>query len=252
MAMVSTIGQAAHSRARSDPAARPPGFEGFPEETLRFLDDLGSNNNKAWFDAHRAEYERYLLEPAKELVIDLGQVLQTRVSAGIHAEPRINGSILRINRDIRFSKDKSPYKTWLGLWFWEGEGRSSECPGFWFSLSARELTLGAGMHQFSEPLLARFRSAVLDSASGPALVEALAAVQRAGPSELGGSHYQKVPRGFDPNHERAEYLRHTGIHVGRTLPIPEELSSPAFVEFCLRHYQDFAPLQRWSVAMMAD
>src|SRR4029453_16326325 len=117
-------------------------FHGFPPEAQRFLDELALNNNKQWFDSHRRDFDDMLLEPAKDFVIEVGAGLQAKVSPGIHAEPRINGSIMRMNRDIRFSKDKSPYKTWFGLWFWEGESRSAECPGYWFSLSARELTLG--------------------------------------------------------------------------------------------------------------
>ena len=69
-------------------------------------------------------------------------------------EPRINGSLFRINRDIRFSKDKSPYKAHLDLWFWEGEHRGWESPGFFFRLTPTKLMLGAGMHQFPKEHLA--------------------------------------------------------------------------------------------------
>src|SRR5579862_1483254 len=105
-------------------------FEGFPRSGLEFLSGLAANNNKAWFEEHRNEYEKCLLEPAKDLVVDLGSKLQDQVSPNIQADPRFNGSIMRISRDIRFSKDKSPYKNWLGLWFWEGgPRRSMESPG---------------------------------------------------------------------------------------------------------------------------
>jgi uncharacterized protein (TIGR02453 family) len=95
-------------------------FRGFAEEGLRFLDELALNNNKQWFDSHRPQFDEYLLEPAKAYVVEVGARLQERISPGIHAEPRINGSIMRMNRDIRFSKDKSPYKTW----FDSGSGRA--------------------------------------------------------------------------------------------------------------------------------
>jgi uncharacterized protein (TIGR02453 family) len=107
-------------------------FEGFPPEGLAFLAGLAEHNEKAWFDAHRAEYERGLLEPARDFVDAIGPELEA-VHPGIHADPRVNGSIMRINRDTRFSKDKRPYKTHLDLWFWEGEGPSRMRPGFGFA-----------------------------------------------------------------------------------------------------------------------
>src|SRR5438876_5955775 len=98
---------------------------GTPAEGIQFLRDLRANNNKAWFDAHRKVYEEYLLEPAKQFVLDAGERLR-KIAPGIHAEPRVQGgSILRINRDTRFSKDKSPYKNHLDFFFWEaGSGAS--------------------------------------------------------------------------------------------------------------------------------
>ncbi|MEM6991152.1 MAG: DUF2461 family protein, partial [Myxococcota bacterium] len=90
-------------------------FDGFPKQTLTFLKGLGANNDKAWFTAHRADYDNYFMEPAKHFVVALGERL-AKSSPGIHAEPKVNGSIFRINRDVRFSKDKRPYKDHLDLW----------------------------------------------------------------------------------------------------------------------------------------
>src|SRR5947208_986392 len=95
-------------------------FAGFPPAGLQFLAGLQANNNKTWFDANRADYDTGLIAPARQFVVDLGAKLREQVSPRIHAEPRTGGSLMRINRDTRFSKDKSPYKDYLGLWFWEG------------------------------------------------------------------------------------------------------------------------------------
>src|SRR5213083_1396570 len=99
-------------------------FTGFDPAALDFLRGLGEHNDRAWFEAHRADYEGLLLAPARELVIALGERL-TAIAPGLRADPRVNGSILRINRDTRFSNDKRPYKTHLDLWLWEGDGRLS-------------------------------------------------------------------------------------------------------------------------------
>ena len=105
----------------------------FSDETLRFLSALATNNSKTWFDAHRSAYEQHLLAPAKAFVADMGEALR-ELAPDVHAEPRVNGSIFRINRDTRFSKDKRPYKDYLALWFWQGRRRSRECPGYYLSL----------------------------------------------------------------------------------------------------------------------
>lgn len=82
-------------------------FAGFGKETLRFLRELGRNNERAWFEAHRDDYEAHYLAPAISLVEALGERL-VKIAPAVCVEPRVNGSIFRINRDVRFSKDKTP------------------------------------------------------------------------------------------------------------------------------------------------
>lgn len=89
-------------------------FKGFSEETIGFLTDLKKQNKKAWFDRNRHIYETHIMKPAKAFVVAMGEKLK-RLSFGILAVPKTNRSIFRINRDMRFSSEKSPYKTHLGL-----------------------------------------------------------------------------------------------------------------------------------------
>jgi uncharacterized protein (TIGR02453 family) len=220
-------------------------FQGFPEDGLSYLGELALNNNKQWFDSHRQEFDEYLLEPAKELVVELGEKLQQQISPGIHAEPRVNGSIMRMNRDIRFSKDKTPYKTWFGLWFWEGDQRSMECSGFYLGIQPDDVTLGTGRHGFEKESLDHYRAAVVDPTLSPEPQQALDAVRKAGDYDIGGRHYKQVPTGFDRNHERADLLLHNGLHVGKTFGDPPELHTPGFVDFCIGHYAAIAPVHRW-------
>lgn len=121
-----------------------PGFSGFPGGTLDFFRALRENNTRAWFDGHRADYERFYVEPAREFVLAAGERLRPLVPA-IHAEPRILGSIFRINRDTRFSKDKRPYKDHLDFWFWEGD-RQAAVSGFFARVSPDFVGIGAGCH----------------------------------------------------------------------------------------------------------
>ena len=219
------------------------GFEGFPKEALRFLSGLSRNNNKAWFDAHRDEYERSLLEPATAFVVELGARLR-KLDARIRAEPRINGSIGRMNRDIRFAKDKSPYKDHLNLWFWQGSGKRGEGAGYYWALHPDRLVLGAGMHMFEPKLLSKYRDAVADPKRGGALARAVEQARRAG-YEIGGVAYKRVPAGYDVAGPRADLLLHNGLHVGADLGVPPEVHSAKLVDLTFDHYRRMDPIRRW-------
>jgi uncharacterized protein (TIGR02453 family) len=224
-------------------------FEGFQPEALRFLRDLGENNSRDWFHAHREDYEALLLEPAREFVIAMGEELQA-IGADVHAEPRVNGSISRINRDTRFSKDKRPYKDHLDLWFWEGEGPSRQCPGYWFRLSPERLILGAGRHHLEPPLLDRFREAVADDARGEALRHAVEQVRASG-YEIGGQHYKRVPRGYDAPPEREELLLHAGLYSWTMSDVPPETHTAQFPRFCAERWRGLKPVEDWIVAELS-
>ena len=104
-------------------------FSGFPQETITFLQNLEANNNRTWFQAHKQDYLEYYVQPTQAFVVALGQRLQT-ISPNIRFNPEFKGqsSILRIYRDVRFSKEKSPYNTKLRLVFWEGSGKKMNEP----------------------------------------------------------------------------------------------------------------------------
>jgi uncharacterized protein (TIGR02453 family) len=219
-------------------------FYGFPQAAFSFLEALEADNSKRTFDRHRAAYDEGLMAPARELVSDLGAELQARISRGIHADPRVNGSIFRINRDTRFSKDKTPYKTHLDLFFWEGKGRSRECPGFFYRMTARTVVLGAGFHHFDAERLARFRAAVADERSGTALEDGIARVQ-AGGAAIGGETYKRVPAGFDAAHPRADILRYGGLFAYTESPLPAEAAGATFVGWCAERLEPLAPVHVW-------
>jgi len=218
-------------------------FAGFPGETFRFLAGLATHNEKAWFEANRALYEAGYVAPAKAFVAALGPRLRA-IAPELNFEPRVNGSIFRINRDVRFSKDKTPYKPHLDLWFWEGERRGWETPGFFFRLHAGRLLLGAGLHHFDKTQLAAFREAVLDERAGSALEALLRKLTAAGYTP-GGPERKTVPRGFDKAHPRAALLLHEGLHAAWEGPVPREARSAAFVAWCAKHCARLHPVSAW-------
>ena len=223
-------------------------FTGFSVESLQFFTDLKSNNNKSWFVAHKPDYEKYVLAPARDFVIALGERLWD-LSPDVVADPRVNKSIFRIYRDVRFSKDKTPYKTHLALWFPTGLGGGKfENPGYYFHLEPGNIMVGVGIHGFSKPLLKAYREAVVDPELGPKLAEITAGVLKKGYG-IGSKTYKRVPRGFDPDHEYADLLRYSGLTSGTDLGIPAELHSPELVNFCFDRYKDMAPVVHWLQTM---
>lgn len=223
-------------------------FTGFPEAGLRFLEDLADNNNKDWFDAHKKEYIKLVRDPSVALVIALGERLQS-ISPHIRYDPRTNGSgsLLRVNRDVRFSEDKSPYKTKVAMMFWEGPGKKMEHPGFGMQIETTGAGLMAGQFNFDKSLLTAYREAVIDDKLGAALVEAVEAVTSGSDYEVKGEHYKRVPRGYSADHERADWLRYAGLWASSPQIDVDTLISPKFVDIAFEHFKNMAPIQRWLV-----
>jgi uncharacterized protein (TIGR02453 family) len=221
-----------------------PPFAGFPEGAFEFLRQIEVNNNKTWFEAHKSEYVENLQRPAQAFVVTLGERLRA-IFPAIGYDPRPHGgSLMRIHRDIRFSKDKSPYKSHIGANFWEGE-RKGEGSGFHFFMDAEGARLYVGHHEFSKPLLQAYRAAVLDERRGKQLQAAVAELQSAKGFEVGGEQSKRVPAGLDPEHPRADLLRHKALY-GRSPQIQvKTLQSRALVDRCIEYAQAMAPLQRW-------
>ncbi len=219
-------------------------FNGFPRECLTFYRDLARNNTKQWFEQHRNEYEENVLAPARLFVQAMGDAISRR-SPGIHADPRTDKSIFRIYRDVRFSKDKRPFKTNLAIWFWEGKGPRMECSGYYIHLEPKTFMLGAGIYMFPKHMLKEYRDSVVHRKYGPELDRAVRSVLKKGPYGLGGAFYKKVPRGYPGDHANAEYLLYNGLWVGMEVPVPGELFSSDLVSFCCKRFSDMEPLHKW-------
>jgi uncharacterized protein (TIGR02453 family) len=168
------------------------------------------------------------------------------LSPHIIADPRTDKSIFRVHRDTRFSNDKRPYKTHLGIYFWEGPGKKMECSGYYFHLEPPDVFLGAGLYMLSRDQLSRYRDDVVHPKHGPALARAVAAVRKKG-YDIGGLHYQRVPRGYDPEHKNAELLKHSGVFAMHETKIPPELYSSGIVDSCFKIFRAMSPVHEWMV-----
>lgn len=224
--------------------AQADAFDGFSQKTVKFFRELAANNDREWFAARRGDYEEHVLRPAQAFVAAMGERLR-RLSPGIKADPRADGSLFRIYRDTRFSPDKSPYKTHLGIFFWEGKKPRMECSGYYFHLEPPRLMLGGGIYIFPRPLLERFRQAALDPEYGVALAKAIKKLEARPGFSLDGKHYKRLPPGTDPAHPNAGLLLHNGLYGGWETDIPAEFFSPALIDYCWERFRPLEPLHHW-------
>ncbi len=225
------------------PGATPARFS---SASLRFLRGLSSHNDKPWFEAHREDYEATLREPMRELISEMDARLGTFA-------PEIGGdakrSMFRIHRDIRFSKDKSPYKTHVACWFFHrsaahrvGTDSDGGSAGFYFHLQPGKSMVGAGLWMPPRPQLNRVRNAI---AEDPAGFDRMA---RGLIKRFDGlddeAMLTRVPRGFAPDHPAAKWLRYQSFTAGRAVTDLQATGArlPALLE---KDFTGLLPLVRW-------
>ena len=189
-------GRAAIDMSRANPEERY-----FGPEAMRFLRALARNNNREWFQRNKSRYESDIQGPAVRFIDAMGPRL-ARLSPHIVADARpFGGSLSRIYRDTRFSKDKSPYKTHVGIHFGhDAAGKGDNLPGFFFHLAPGESMVASGIWHPAPPALKRIRDAIVAS---PAVWRAVLLHGL----KIGGESYVRVPAGYDPHHTFAEDLR---------------------------------------------
>lgn len=219
-------------------------FNGFLKETIQFYQDLTQFNDKSWFAQNRKIFDEQVMKPAQDFIVELGERLVS-IAPNIVADPRRDKSIFRIHRVTRFSKDKSPFKTHLAIFLWEGSRKKLENSGFYLQISPASLMLAAGLYLFPAPLLDVYREAVIHPRQGDKLIKAIAQVRQHSDYKIGGEHYKKTPRGYDANHPNARLLLHNGIYAYLEDSHPKELHSAEFVDVCFEHFKNMAPIHRW-------
>ncbi len=224
-----------------------PPFEGFSKKTFDFFRDLKLNNNREWFNSNKSIFTDYVVAPAQSFVVDMGEKLSKNlVDIRYDTKTTGSGSIMRIHKDIRFSKDKTPYRTRMGIIFWEGPGKKMMHSGFHLGFDDKMFVVHGGMHSFSKDMLTKYRDAVLAEKTGKELEKFVTKLQAAGYS-IGGAHYKRVPRGYDPEHERANFLLHNALYAGYSKIPRNVLKSSELIDHCLKHFKAMFPLHNWLV-----
>jgi uncharacterized protein (TIGR02453 family) len=205
-------------------------FAGFPPETFAWFTGLEADNSRAWFTAHRATYDEHVRGQLDELLEELADERGGRVK------------LFRQHRDTRFSADKSPYKTTT---YGVIADRPDGLAALYLQLSSAGLFAGTGYYQLAADQLARFRDAVADDTTGPALEQAVAAVHAAG-VETYGEALKTAPRGFPRDHPRAGLLRHKSLIAGaRRAPGARGIPRAQALAHARKTWDACAPMNAW-------
>lgn len=212
-------------------------FDGFPRDTVKFLCDLKNNNNKKWFDEHRATYEAAIKVPAKTFSEAMERDLE-KLTGTAH-----NAKIFRINRDVRFSKDKTPYNTHVHVSF-APDVEASVTPVWSFGLAPKYLTLGVGIMGFEKRELEAYRKRV-DSPAGAMLAKHIAALPKLG-ARLGGEpELKRVPKEFPVDHPREALLRRKSLTVWMEIEELALANRPQLIKGCTTRYKKLMPIFEW-------
>ena len=216
-----------------------PPFDGFPKEGIKFLRQLKKNNNREWFGKHKAEYEDFVKLPMQSLIATL-QAPMAELSAEFDVNPK--RSMFRIYRDIRFSKNKAPYKTHAAAVF-HLKGRWADSAGFYVHIEPGNIYVGGGIYMPDSKQLKKIRSALVEHAK-----EFLTIVEdekfRKRFSGLEGAKLQRIPQGFPSDHWMGEWLKYKSFYTGVEWD-EKECYSTQFVNKVVGVYKDLLPLVRF-------
>jgi uncharacterized protein (TIGR02453 family) len=204
-------------------------FDGFGPKVRRWFEGLEADNSREYFAAHRDVFEESIRDQLQALLTELSQAFGGEVK------------LFRQNRDIRFSPDKSPYKTNT---YGVVHGSELAAQGLYASISARGLVAGSGYHRMGRDQLERYREAVADDTRGPELRRLAATAETAG-LELWGESLATAPRGYPKDHERIELLRRKSLALGSTLSFGRGIGRTDGLQFVTKTWREAAPVTGW-------
>ena len=197
-------------------------FDGWPAESLDFYEGLEADNSKAYWTAHKAIYDQKVLGPMSELLEELA--------------PEFGEfKIFRPYRDVRFSKDKSPYKTNIAAVVGDS----------YIQLTADGLSAGSGMHVMAPDQLDRYRQAVHSDEAGPELERVISGIEQHGIAVHGHEVLKTAPRGYPADHPRIGLLRYKGVVAWKEWPVEPWLGTPAAKERVVAFLAASRPLSVW-------
>jgi uncharacterized protein (TIGR02453 family) len=220
----------------------------FTRRTFTFLSALAENNDRLWFEEHRQEYEDHVRGPALDFISDMAKVLPS-ISPHFRAVPKkAGGSLMRVQRNLRFSRDKTPYKTNIGIQFRHELARDVHAPGFYLHIEPGECFVGAGLWRPEPDALLRIRQAIAEHGEEWVAVRDDRRFRRH--FTLSGETLVNVPRGFARDHPLAGDLRRKDF-VGLAKLGRAEVLSGDLVALSAERFRAAAPVMRFLCAALA-
>lgn len=214
----------------------------FPKETIQFINDLSKNNNKDWFNNNKNRYENEFLTPAKEFVVEIGKELK-KIHQNIICNPKVDGSIFRIYRDARRHKGKPPFKTHLGLIFWQGSSRV-ENASYYIHIEPPFYYTGVGMAYFSPYAIKSLRQAVTSPQSAKELRNILDTAKKED-WQIEGEKLKKIPKGYTPLQNYEDLLLFKSLYLSDEMPINNDFYTDNFFTRVVEIYQKMTPYYNW-------
>jgi uncharacterized protein (TIGR02453 family) len=194
----------------------------FSGDTLQFLADLHQNNDRDWFADNKHRYESHVREPALELIRRLSPHITKKVSKHFApSDKKMGGSLMRIHRDVRFSRDKSPYKTNIGIHIRHVGGKDVHGPGLYVHVDLNECFIGVGSWRPDAPSLKQIRARIINEPKKWKAARDDKAFRRH--FDLQGESLKRMPRGYDESHPFADDLKRKDHTAGATLSIEDAL-----------------------------
>ncbi len=217
-------------------------FRQFKPTIFSFLEELEDNNNRPWFQKSKPRYESQVLEPCLAFIRAFEPKLKKISKSFIADDRRAGGSLMRIYRDTRFSKDKRPYKTNVGIHFRHEFGRDIHAPGFYVHIAPAECFLGIGVWHPDGKTLVRIRQAIVD---GPTRWRRATLGKRFSEHfELTGDRLKRPPRGFPPDHPLVEDLKRKDF-VGSAVQTEQDVLDKAFLDNVAATFAASRPFMRF-------
>jgi uncharacterized protein (TIGR02453 family) len=210
----------------------------FSRNLFAFLSELSTHNKRDWFQNNKARYEAHVREPFLRFIGDLGPRLHT-INRHIVVDPSpVGGSMMRIYRDIRFSKDKSPYKMSVAAHFWHEKGKEGATPAYYLHVEPGGSLIGAGIWRPEPAALKKIRDTIVKD---PKRWKRITFERQLGSDcKLTGETLQRPPRGYDPNHCLIEDIKRKDFTVGRSVSDQEVLRRD-FLDITLGAFRKTAP-----------
>jgi len=216
----------------------------FTLETFRFLDELTLHNERDWFEANKARYEAHVREPALAFISAMAAPLGKITTAFVAEPKKVGGSLMRVHRDTRFARDKTPYKTNIGIQFRHGAGKDVHAPGFYVHVAPDGCFLGVGMWRPEAPALLAIRQKIAAEAARWKKIVDPKALAKKGLAAGDGEPLKRVPKGFDAEHPLAGELKKTSFILHRDVPA-EEVTNKRFTAYVARHFEAGADYMRF-------